>query len=142
MSSPINLPRHRPVKHAFLFVFLSLALISCRPPSGGAATSSAAEGRTVSAAFVGQPALGEVPVRVTVLMNGAPVSGAQVEVTGDITHAGMSPVLAEAEDQGDGTYKTQNFAFDMAGDWIITVDVTYPDGVKLSKNLAASVPGG
>ena len=129
------------MKHALFFLLLSLALTSCRPPSGGAATSSAAEGRTVSAAFVSQPALGEVPLRVTVLMDGAPVNGAQVEVTGDMTHAGMAPVLAEAEEQGDGTYETQ-FAFDMAGDWIITVDVTYPDGVKLSEHLAASVPGG
>ena len=130
------------MKRTFFFLLLSLTLTSCRPPSGGAAAGSAAEGRTVSATFVGKPALGEVPLRVTVLMNGAPVSGAQVEVTGDMIHAGMAPVLAEAEEQGDGTYETQNFAFDMAGDWILTVDVTYPDGVKLSKNLAASVPGG
>ena len=130
------------MKRTFVLLALALLITACRPPSGGAAANGAGGEHTVSAAFVEKPALGASPLRVTVLKDGAPVEGARVEVTGDMTHAGMAPVVAEAEGEGGGSYLTQGFAFNMAGDWIITVDVTYPDGAEVTEHLAASVPGG
>ena len=127
-----------------LVLFTSCLFTSCRPSSdradGGSAAAQSA--RTVSAEFVETPKLGEVGVRVTVLEDGEAVNDAQVNVTGDMTHAGMAPVEAEAEPQGDGTYLTKGFAFNMAGDWILTVEAVYPDGNKVTKNLAAAVPAG
>ena len=132
------------MKRGILFALSLLLLVSCRPSSneadGGSTASQSA--RTVTAEFVETPKLGEVGVRVTVLDNGVAVNDAQVTVTGDMTHAGMAPVEAEAMLQGDGVYLTQSFAFNMAGDWILTVQAVYPDGGKVTKNLAAAVPAG
>ena len=127
------------------FLALSLVLLaSCRPSSNEAAGggSAAQTARTVTAEFVDAPKLGEVQVRVTVLDGGEAVNDAQVKITGDMTHAGMAPVVAEAAPQGDGVYLSQGFEFSMAGDWILTVEAVYPDGGKVTENLAAAVPAG
>uniref|UniRef100_A0A7C5VXR6 YtkA-like domain-containing protein n=1 Tax=Thermomicrobium roseum TaxID=500 RepID=A0A7C5VXR6_THERO len=44
-----------------------------------------------------------------------------VEVEGTMSHAGMKPVIVQAREEGDGVYRTENFEFTMAGDWIIIV---------------------
>ena len=60
--------------------------------------------------------------------NGRPIDGAtSVSLRGDMSHAGMEPVLAEARGDGDGLY-TADFEWTMAGDWTVTVEATLPDG--------------
>jgi hypothetical protein len=59
---------------------------------------------------------------------GAPVDGARVRVEGTMTHAGMVPVLADAEPTGEGRYRIPEFTFTMGGDWILRVHITLPDG--------------
>ena len=59
---------------------------------------------------------------------GAGVEGAEVQVEGNMTHAGMAPVFATAQDEGGGMYVVPGFRFTMAGDWILTVRVTLADG--------------
>ena len=52
-----------------------------------------------------------------------------VTVTGDMTHAGMVPVVADAlPADAPGAYLTDDFAYDMAGDWVLTAEVTLDDG--------------
>jgi hypothetical protein len=80
-------------------------------------------------------------VEVRPQLDGAPVAGAAVRVVGDMTHAGMVPVVADATDSGGGVYRTTDFLFDMAGDWVLSVDVTYPDGTVRSTSLAVAVAG-
>ena len=70
---------------------------------------------------------------------GAGIDGASVRVEGDMTHAGMVPVLAEAEGVGDGVYRADDMHFTMAGDWIITITVT-ADGKRSSGVLLVNVP--
>ncbi len=132
------------MRRTFLLALSLVLLAGCRPNSNEAADggSAAQSTRTVSAEFVDAPKLGEVSVRVTVFEDGEAVNDAQVKVTGDMTHAGMAPVVAEAAPQGDGIYLSQGFAFNMVGDWILTVEAVYPDGGKVTKNLAAAVPAG
>ena len=71
------------------------------------------------------------PLRLDVKLRdpgGAPIDGATgVTLRGDMSHAGMEPVLATAAGQGDGVY-TADFTWTMAGDWIVTVAATLPDG--------------
>jgi hypothetical protein len=62
-----------------------------------------------------------------------------VRVVGDMTHAGMVPVVANAVDLGGGVYRTEGFAFDMVGDWVITAEVRYPDAVTRQGSVAVSV---
>jgi hypothetical protein len=99
------------------------------------------EGVAVRTELSGEPALGEAEILVYVLDGTDAVEGADVTVTGDMTHAGMVPVVAEAPQQEPGLYATEGFEFTMAGDWIITTEVTMPDGTRYEDELAVSVPG-
>jgi hypothetical protein len=47
-----------------------------------------------------------------------------------MSHAGMTPVFAEAQDTGDGSYRAM-MDLSMAGDWIVIVRAALPDGRKL-----------
>ncbi|HOU41364.1 MAG TPA: FixH family protein [Promineifilum sp.] len=71
------------------------------------------------------------PLRLDVTLrdaSGAPIDGAtDVSLRGDMSHAGMEPVLATAAGQGNGIYRA-DFTWTMAGDWIVTVEATLPDG--------------
>ena len=75
-----------------------------------------------------EPTVGPATVTVYLLEDGQGVTGATVEVTGDMTHAGMAPVTADAPQDEPGLYRTEGFEFTMAGDWILTAEITLPDG--------------
>ena len=85
------------------------------------------------------PTVGPATVTVYLLEEGEGVTGATVEVTGDMTHAGMAPVTAEAPQAEPGLYRTEGFAFTMAGDWILTADITLPDGTTRRATTQARV---
>jgi hypothetical protein len=70
---------------------------------------------------------------------GAAITDATVALEGNMNHAGMVPVFAEAvtdaaDGAEDGVYKVP-FAFTMLGDWIITVKVVKADGTEVSRNI-------
>jgi hypothetical protein len=71
---------------------------------------------------------------------GQPVQGSTISVRGDMTHPGMTPVLAEATELGGGRY-TAAFEWTMAGDWIVTIEVELPDGVIFERTFDLSVSG-
>lgn len=86
------------------------------------------------------PAIGPAPLVVTLTdPEGVGIDGATVRVEGDMTHAGMVPVLVDAEGQGEGVYRAEDMHFTMAGDWIITITVTY-EGKRSSGVLLVNVP--
>lgn len=69
--------------------------------------------------------------------NGAAVSGARVDLEGNMSHAGMSPVSGDAKEIETGKYRgTLQLA--MAGDWIILVHITLPDGQKVQRQIELS----
>ncbi|HLC04278.1 MAG TPA: FixH family protein [Anaerolineales bacterium] len=70
----------------------------------------------------------------------APVTGATVSLTTDMTHAGMVSAVADAKDEGNGLYRT-TFEWTMAGDWILTVTGTLDDGRTFRRVLQVNVPG-
>jgi hypothetical protein len=57
---------------------------------------------------------------------GKPVIGAHIEMEADMSHPGMSPRFAEAPVE-----------FQMAGDWVILLHVTLPDGKELERQIDA-----
>jgi hypothetical protein len=129
-------------------VLVLLVAVGCRPPAdraadgaaGGAAAATDEHQRQVDArVHEGPPRTGPATIEVEVRLDGTPVDGATVRVTGDMTHAGMVPVVDHAVRVEPGLYRTESFAFTMAGDWILTVDVTYPDGVSRQVEVAVSV---
>lgn len=134
--------RLSPVGASHLTVlFLALLLLSsCKPPEDRAATRGDPSVR-VSAELNAAPKIGSVSLSVNVSdESGAPLTGATVKVVGDMTHAGMTPVLADAPEVEDGHYRADEFAFTMAGDWIITITVTTSDGKRAGGELLVTVP--
>lgn len=82
------------------------------------------------------------PVRVGVatvtvaLMDeaGQPIQGADVELEGNMNHAGMMPVFASAAEVAPGRYQAQ-LEFTMGGDWFIIVRAALPDGRSLERTF-------
>lgn len=114
----------------------ALALSACRPqepqPSqspqqGDTATDEAQDGLRVRVEF-DTTTVGPAPATVHVLDGSAGVTGADVELQGDMSHAGMQPVLATAVESEPGVYRAEEFAFAMAGDWFVTASVETVDG--------------
>jgi hypothetical protein len=132
------------------FVLLTLVLlVACRPPdnadvvrgSDAATQTSLPEDIRVLTEVIGDPQVGEQQVRVYILQENQAVEDATVQITGDMTHAGMEPVFADTQQIEPGLYETQDFAFTMSGDWFITADITLPDGRTASDVLSLTVPG-
>jgi hypothetical protein len=75
------------------------------------------------------PATGPARLTLTVTDSaGASVPGLQVSVEGTMTHPGMNPSLADAEERPDGRYVVEAFDFSMAGEWVLIVRARHPDG--------------
>jgi hypothetical protein len=51
-----------------------------------------------------------------------------------MSHAGMSPLFAEAKETEPGRYQAR-VQFQMAGDWVLLLDVTLPGGKKLERQI-------
>lgn len=137
-----------PVRLVLAASLALLALAACRPGGDGRSTApSNGQGGAVAGDAAGLTAAVEVTelvvgrgtVTVTVRDGEAPVSGATVEVQGDMTHAGMTPVIAGAVEAEPGVYRTDGFAFTMAGDWIVTAEVSTPDGREVTAEAFVTV---
>jgi len=70
--------------------------------------------------------------------DGRPVRGATVKLEGNMTHAGMRPVFADAKETESGHYEA-TLDLTMGGDWFVLVNVTLPHGRKFTRNI--NVPG-
>jgi hypothetical protein len=81
------------------------------------------------------------PARLTLSFidaNGDPAEVQSVNVRGDMTHAGMVPVLAQAEGLAQGRF-TIAWEWPMAGEWIFTVEAVLPDGRHAVHEIELSV---
>jgi len=86
---------------------------------------------------VAQKTVGTTQVDVTIADGqGRPVEGAVVQLRGDMTHAGMQPVITTLQDLGNGQYRAADFEFTMAGDWMLTVQAELPDGTSVERMFA------
>jgi hypothetical protein len=66
--------------------------------------------------------------------NGDPVSGARIQVEATMAHPGMRPVFNEAHEAGVGKYES-SVEFMMAGDWVVLLHITLPDGRRLERRF-------
>jgi hypothetical protein len=85
------------------------------------------------------PAVG--PAAATVRLtdkDGKPIEGAAVKLEGNMNHAGMKPVFADAKETRPGQYEA-SLELTMGGDWFILINATLADGRKLSRKV--DVPG-
>ncbi len=81
------------------------------------------------------------PAKVTVTLadgEGAPVTGAEVKLEGNMSHPGMVPVFADARELEPGRYQA-DLEFTMGGDWYIIVTAKLPDQRRIERQFP--VPG-
>ncbi len=119
---------HAPFLRAFvaLIPLLALTLAGCRGDSRADAHLPVG----VRVAFAPTPPI-TGPNRLVITLthpDGTPVAGAALRVEGTMNHAGMVPVFADAEEEGEGRYIVPEFDFTMGGDWILLLHLTLPDG--------------
>jgi len=87
------------------------------------------------------PVVGEAQLQVTVTDGeGIPIEDAKVSVRGDMSHAGMVPVLGETEGGENGVYIVP-FEWTMAGDWTVEVNVELSEGITATETFPFSVTG-
>lgn len=85
------------------------------------------------------PSTGATTVTVTLTdSTSAPIEDAHVALEGTMTHPGMQPVRAEAEEVAPGRYEAV-LTLTMGGDWMLLLDATLPDGRTVQQQK--EVPG-
>lgn len=115
---------------ALVGLILMMIMIGCRQQVQDATEA----GIRIDLSFEPEiPVVGEAVLRITVVdAAGSPINDAQIDIRGDMSHAGMQPVLRQVE-QGDGGVYEIPFEWTMAGDWFIEVSVTLPDGTIVTE---------
>ena len=120
---------------------LLLGLASCQRASRQSEVDQAPDVRVILAVEPDPPAVGKA--RITVALAdaaGQPIEGATVQLRGDMTHAGMQPVLTDAGSGADGVYPA-DFEWTMSGDWVVTVTAALPDGRTALRRFDLTVTG-
>lgn len=122
-----------------LILILCLLLTGCRESAQPNANGEANAAANISVEFTQQPAQAgddQLYIRVTdAAGNHLPVSA--LNLRGDMTHAGMEPVISSYETpvaDESGTYVIP-FTWNMGGDWTLTVEATLQDGTILSEQV-------
>lgn len=80
--------------------------------------------------------VGDVTITIRMKDGGSnePIAGARIKLEGNMSHAGMAPVFADAKEISPGQYRT-NMKLSMAGDWYVLVHLTLPDGRELEQEF-------
>ncbi len=114
-----------------VFIVLGILVLSAASCQRASQQQSGEEAPDVAVTLAVAPEPAAVgPAQLTVALAdraGQSIDGATVRLKGDMSHAGMQPVLADAVDAGGGLY-TADLTWTMAGDWFVTVTATLPDG--------------
>ena len=69
---------------------------------------------------------------------GEPIDDATLTLRGDMTHAGMVPLLAAAGGGENGLYRVP-VAWSMSGEWVLTVEAALPDDSRAVQVFELSV---
>lgn len=116
---------HQPARVLCLALLLLVTLAGCRQP---AATPHPASDIHIEVTVAPDPPkTGEATLHIRVTRNEQPVTDGRVNVRGDMTHAGMVPVIREAIPLVNGVAAVP-FEWTMGGGWFVEVTVTLPDG--------------
>ena len=85
------------------------------------------------------PVVGDGEVTVTLHdAAGQPVDNAQLAIEANMSHAGMTPVMADGATGKDGVYRAP-LTWTMAGDWVVDVKFSLPDGQKITRRFPVQV---
>ena len=119
-------------------IITSSVLAGCQRASKQGQTDQAPDVSIALSVEPSPPAVGKAQVVVELAdATGKPIEGATVDVRGDMSHAGMQPVMAAATGAG-GSYSA-DFEWTMAGDWVVTVTAALPDGRTATRQFDLTV---
>ena len=111
-----------------------IGLSGCQPSAGNAPKLSVDLSIDPSPPVVGDA---EIQLKLT-KPEGGPLTGANVQVEGNMNHAGMKPSFATLEEKEPGQYAgTLNFT--MGGDWFLLITAKTSSGETLEEKI--DVPG-
>lgn len=81
------------------------------------------------------PSVGEATLNITLRdSTNQLLTGADVNIEGNMSHPGMQPVLAEAKEIEPGVYSAP-IQFTMGGDWFFIIESTLPDNRALERQI-------
>lgn len=81
------------------------------------------------------PVVGDAKVTLSLASeSGEPIKGAEVQLEGNMNHAGMKPSFADLAEVEPGRY-TGTLEFTMSGDWFILVTATTKDGQRVERKI-------
>jgi hypothetical protein len=66
-----------------------------------------------------------------------PISGAHIQLEGDMSHPGMAPAMGETKEVEAGRYQGV-LQLNMPGDWVVLAHVILADGRKLEPQINVS----
>jgi hypothetical protein len=121
------------------FLLLSLILMLSMGACNRTNDNAAAAGLHVTLLPVADGIQGDHLIVEIVDDDGLPVTGVTVSLEGNMTHAGMVPILTEsvwdgADGDEDGIYRVP-FRFTMLGDWIISTKIENRDGEYFTQDI-------
>ncbi len=121
-----------------LLILIILIFVGCQRAS----RSATADNPNVQISLQPAPETGTLVVNLTD-SSGTPITDATVALEGNMNHAGMMPVLADAvadnaDGKSDGHY-TLPFPMAMLGDWIVSVTVNQANGGSFKRDLPVTV---
>ena len=62
------------------------------------------------------------------------MTGARIKLEGNMSHAGMAPVFADAKEIEPGRYQS-SMELSMAGDWYVSTRTTLADGRAVERQF-------
>ncbi|MEO7272276.1 MAG: FixH family protein [Vicinamibacterales bacterium] len=117
----------------------AVALLAAGLSSG--CTRAAIDRPPLDVAWTLSPAAAVVgPATLTVTLRGPAgdaVRTATVHLEGHMSHPGMAPIVAAAQERAAGVYELP-FAFTMAGDWTLIVSVVLPGGAQVERRITVA----
>jgi YtkA-like len=97
-----------------IFLILLLAFTACAPKSSSKLDVTLELSPST-------PRIGKTNIVLKLERNKQLLEGWNVNVEGNMTHAGMGTVDGAVIELGAGKYQVNNFDFNMSGDWVLTV---------------------
>jgi hypothetical protein len=115
-----------------LLCLFGIGFISCR-------SQSSQEVFVAHEILPQSPRVGQVQIRLRLTdASRKPLTGADIRLEGNMSHAGLSPVFVDALEVEPGEYRA-NMELSMAGDWVVLVHLTLRDGTKLERQFEMTV---